>query len=424
MRPPNRQQPAPSAANQEPTYVKITIQDTKDFPEEIISELYTDISTFDNRLLFECDGLTKQSGIDFMSCPLNVALKLRVVRRLPQGPTAMWHVVLPLTLISKYLLQPPHEWETWLGLFPISQSLETYPPEVMFNQSVHMISRVEFPKLRLRFIYHNPELKAQLAAQLESQEEDSRRKMEVSQSIGQQKFKDLSMLRRGVRAEGPAATITNGASTMGGSSPSSDARFRDGIAGAVRGIDVLRQELSVLAQQSGLPMPAALGLDQVASNNGPGVLIEMHCHQLADVCQTLQTYASARHASDSQEMYIAEGIRLALQGSFGAGSEDGTKARQVASDFVGKDPKVEELALSIQTCRPLIWDTLGEVAAMARKQVALQNQVQAMAHQLERLQQGIGAQQIEESMPRHALRTSSHDSQACGTTSDSVNLSA
>lgn len=203
------------AVAQEPTFVRISIHDSKDFPKEpseLASELFTDIATQDNRLLFECEGLIKTSGIDFMNCPLNVVFKLRVGRRLHTDSVTLWHVVLPLTLISKYLVQPPFEWETWLGLFPVSQRLDVYPADAMFNQSVHLIGKAEFPKLRLRFCYHNPVLKVQLEAKRESEEEDILRKAKETRSIGQKKFQELSQimdqkLKRVARTEGGAATL-------------------------------------------------------------------------------------------------------------------------------------------------------------------------------------------------------------------------
>merc|ERR1719426_383271 len=102
-----------------------------------------------------------------MNCPLSVTIKLRVMRRMQQGPVMLWHVLLPLQQIGKNLLGPPHEWETWIGLLPNNQSLDLHPPDVMFTQAVHLISRPEFPKLRLRFKYFNPQLQAQVQAQME-----------------------------------------------------------------------------------------------------------------------------------------------------------------------------------------------------------------------------------------------------------------
>merc|ERR1719410_30574 len=183
--------------------LNIAIQDSKDFPGDVAQaqDLYSEFTMADGRGLFECPGLVKATGIDLMNCPLTVVLKLRVRRRLQQGAVVLWHVVLPLPLISKYLLQPPHEWETWIGLFPNTQSLEAHPPETMFTQAVHLISRPDFPKLRLRFTYHNPEFQAQISAQNEAQQQESRRRKELCEKVGRQQFEEIHKLTRGLQGE-------------------------------------------------------------------------------------------------------------------------------------------------------------------------------------------------------------------------------
>merc|ERR1719183_1427496 len=107
---------------------------------------------------------------------------------MPQGAIVLWHVVLPLPFISQYLITPPHEWETWIGLFSNTQSLETHSPDMMFTQALHLISRPEFPKMRLRFTYHNPELQAQALAIQEHQEQESRRRKEQTEQVGRAQF--------------------------------------------------------------------------------------------------------------------------------------------------------------------------------------------------------------------------------------------
>merc|ERR550532_3606052 len=136
-----------------------------------------------------------------MNCPLSLILRLNVRRKVPQGGIVLWHVVLPLPLISKYLLNPPHEWETWIGLFPNTQSLEAHPPDTMFTQAVHLISRPDFPKLRLRFTFHNPELQAQISAQNEAQQQESRRRKELCEKVGRQQFEEIHKLTRGLQGE-------------------------------------------------------------------------------------------------------------------------------------------------------------------------------------------------------------------------------
>lgn len=199
------------------TSVNIAILNSKDFPPDVcpVDELYSEFTMVDGRVLFSCPALVKATGIDLMNCPLTVVLKLRVKRRQPGNLSmVLWHVVLPLGVISKYLLQPPHEWETWIGLMPNTQSLEAQPPETMFTQSVHLISRPEYPKLRLRFTYHNPELQAQVSAQLEQQQQESRRRMELTQQAGRASFEEVSKLTRTLRGDNSLSN-SNAASREG-----------------------------------------------------------------------------------------------------------------------------------------------------------------------------------------------------------------
>lgn len=198
------------------TFVNIAIQDAKDFPSDIASmqELYSEFTMTDGSLLFECQNLVKATGIDLMNCPLSIGLHLRVRKRIPQGAVVLWHLVLPLSVISKYLLGPPHEWETWIGLFPNTQRLDAHPPDTMFAQAVHLISRPEFPKLRLRFRYHNPELQAQLSAQREVREQESRRRTELTQQVGRAQFEEIQKLTSTLRGDNAVADREGAASTV------------------------------------------------------------------------------------------------------------------------------------------------------------------------------------------------------------------
>lgn len=202
-----------SVAPQAGTSVNIAILDSKDFPGEVapINELYSEFSMMDGTVLFECPGLMKATGIDLMNCPLSVVLQLRIRRRMPQGPLVLWHVVLPLPLISKHLMGPPYEWETWLGLLPNTQDLNSHPADMMFTQAVHLISRPEFPKLRLRFTYHNPQLQAQVHAQQEQQEQEDKKRREQTEHIGRAQFQDIHNLMRQVKSSGTSSASANAA---------------------------------------------------------------------------------------------------------------------------------------------------------------------------------------------------------------------
>lgn len=212
-------------AQQAGTSVNIAILDSKDFPAEVapIAELHSAFSMVDGTSLFDCPGLLKSTGIDLMNCPLSVVLRLQVRRTTPHGPMVLWHVVLPLPIISKHLMSPPHEWETWIGLFANSQDLNAHPADVMFTQAVHLISRPEFPKLRLRFTYHNSQLQAHALAQQEREEQETKRLEQLNQQVGKAQFQDIFNLMSSVR-ESNNPSVAAAAAAAAGPLPSNATR--------------------------------------------------------------------------------------------------------------------------------------------------------------------------------------------------------
>eukprot|EP00811_Abedinium_folium_P002712 NODE_12490_length_1221_cov_11.524680.p1 GENE.NODE_12490_length_1221_cov_11.524680~~NODE_12490_length_1221_cov_11.524680.p1 ORF type:complete len:348 (-),score=115.30 NODE_12490_length_1221_cov_11.524680:101-1144(-) len=304
------------------TSVNIAIQDSKDFPAEVAPthELYSEFAMADGRVLFECPGLEKTTGIDLMNCPLSVVLKLRVRRRLPHGSIVLWHVVLPLPLISKYFSNPEHKWETWIGLWPNTQCLDSFAPDLMFTQSVHLISRPEFPKLRLRFTYHNPQLQAQFLAEREQQQQEARRRMELTQQLGKAEFEEIQKLTRTVRdgavahnewgdtsnssatvAVAVAATATaavlggDGGGTSGvrpaSTSAAQQERVAEALQSALRFIGDVHQILASESAEkqlvaSGAPaLPPELRSVDVLGSAVPEALVEAHCQQLRQCLQ-------------------------------------------------------------------------------------------------------------------------------------------
>lgn len=130
-------------------FLNISIVDSKHFLEP--EHLFTELATSDGCVLFECASLLKANGIDLMNCPLQISLKI-FVRRRDEGTPILHHMVLPLAVISKQVLQPPHEWETWVGLLPSNNSLEVCAPSDMFAHAViNLLADKTSPKLRLKF---------------------------------------------------------------------------------------------------------------------------------------------------------------------------------------------------------------------------------------------------------------------------------
>jgi hypothetical protein len=335
---PQEQAPGLQAPNHQPqpqanTSLNIAIQDSKDFPAEVanLSELYSELAMVDGRVLFECPGLVKATGIDLMNCPLTVVLKLRVRRRMPAGAMVLWHVVLPLPLISKYLYQAPHEWETWIGLFPSTQSLEAYNPDTMFTQSVHLISRPDCPKLRLRFTYHHPELQAHIAAQREMQQQESRRRVELTQQVGRANFEEIHKLTRTLR--------------------DSSLMEREGSEGA-SGTAMAAAPASAMQSQQPLEPEAFRASEAEAAPE-----------------------ARMAHGIGSEvEQLLAEGLRTALMGLLE--DSDGGKIPRATSNL---SPASTEQLISIQTRYPSLWEAYREVSALAKERFSLLEQVNTQA---------------------------------------------
>lgn len=439
------------------TSVNIAILDSKDFPTDVapINELYSEFIMADGRVLFECPGLVKTTGIDLMNCPLNLVLKLRARRRAPQqapqqGSVVLWHVVLPLPLISKYLLNPPHEWETWIGLLPNTQNLDVHPPDTMFTQCVHLISRPEFPKLRLRFTYHNPQLQAQLQQQREQQQQEVRRRMEFTQQVGRAQFEELQKLTRSMRGDSvaldspqqssvePAIGVPGGidSSEMMRSSPQSvdiqslgigaagaapgdlaiavtdavpadrgevvNERLREALISALRFVGDVRHMLATQPAAPGRPgvqLPLPVDSAEVLGSNAPGAVVEDHCRQLRQSLQLLSSTPAANGAvrdDGDSEALLEEGLRMALMGMLADCPSDG--GGQVPRTLTNLSSATNSQLSSIQGRFPSLWESLREVSTLANERAALleaQRQDGEPRVSLESLQAGEAKKHVE-----------------------------
>mmetsp|Transcript_142942 Transcript_142942/g.252363 ORF Transcript_142942/g.252363 Transcript_142942/m.252363 type:complete len:434 (+) Transcript_142942:153-1454(+) len=324
----------PQQAN---TSINIAILDSKDFPSDVapLEELYSEFAMADGRVLFECPELIKRTGIDLMNCPLNIVLKLHVRRRMPQGPVMLWHVVIPLPVISKYLLNAPHEWETWIGLLPNTQSLESHPAETMFTQAVHLISRPEFPKIRLRFTYHNPELQAQLLAQREQAEQEAQRRAEHNKQLGQAQFQDIHKLF------GKVKDTT--------SQPQG------------RAADQMRDNLS-------------------SSTGSHSAATVMMPSPAAPVMVAAEPVAAPAENDGDVEQLLVEGLRMALMGMLD--DSDGSKMPRTSTNLSATST---DQMRTIQGGYPNLWQLYREVSHLAKDRATLlsqQHELQARCLQL------------------------------------------
>jgi len=414
------QQASPAAAqDQVSTSVNIAILDSKDFPSDVapVQELYSEFAMSDGRILFECPGLVKATGIDLMNCPLNVILKLRVRRKIATGTMVLWHVVLPLPQISKYLLNPPHEWETWLGLFPNTQILEAHPPDHMFTQSVHLISRPEFPKLRLRFTYHNPELQEKLMAQRELQEQESQKRKEFTQKMGRAQFEEIQKLTRTARDSGnpsgrdsPSLRSGNASSASASgpiiarsanghhgdsansfmpiavNAPDEHERLRETLDTTLKFMQSVQQMLTQHSRSGSVgslaPQPPPLLTSaEVMSSSAPTSLVEAHCAQLQR-CLLYQQSAPTNHAAHRSgrgdageaEPTLTEGLRMALMGMLE--DADSAKVPRTATNL--SSASSDQLTL-IQSQFPALWDAYREVSAVAKERAGLLEEVASLA---------------------------------------------
>jgi len=453
------QQAAPAQAqDQASSSVNIAILDSQDFPSEVApaQELYSEFAMADGRVLFECTALVKSTGIDLMNCPLNMILKLRVRRRASAGAMVLWHVVLPLPIISKYLLSPPYEWETWIGLFPNTQMLEALPPDQMFTQAVHLISRPEFPKLRLRFTYHNRALQEKLSAQREMQEQETQRRREVTQKMGRAQFEEIQKLTRTARSAGSpsehdtpprqssnasaAAIVPGQIGSMSGSSqqidcatvavtvPNEEERLREALFSALRFTQGVQQMVAQPTNNGPAgahapPPPPPLNTMEVMSSSSPASLIDPYCEQLR---RCLLHQHSSAPSPGSQltgpcggrevESMLTEGLRMALMGMLQ--ESDSTAIPRTATNL--SDESSDQL-MSIRGRFPTLWDAYREVSAVAKDRARLLEEVTSFAkeratlvEQQRRLQEHVNALR-QESAEHEQQRTSSEASQQAET---------
>lgn len=348
--------PAPSQASQQSqpqpqanTSINIAILDSKDFPNDVapLEELYSDFAMADGRVLFECEKLTKTTGIDLMNCPLNIILKLHVRRRMAQGPVMLWHVVVPLPVISKYLLNAPFEWETWIGLLPNTQSLDSHPPETMFTQAVHLISRPEFPKLRLRFTYNNPELQAQISAQREQAEQAAQRRDAHNKQIGQANFQDIfSMMKPKVEPK-----VEPKVKETGGQAQSRSAGYpRDPL-----------MDTTGVANTVVVPSAAPVMVP-------PEPVVQSDTPQLKDVVEVREEATPASSNRDVEQLLV-EGLRMALMGMLD--DSDGAKIPRTSTNLSSTSTD------QMQTIRggyPNLWQLYREVSHLAKERATLLSQ--------------------------------------------------
>ena len=362
------------------TFLNVSIADAKHFPESASAdELFSELATSDGCPLFECATLVKSSGIDLMDCPLQLNLKLHVRRRLPEGAALLWHMVLPLAVISKNLLQPPHAWDTWLGLLPANQSLETHAPEMMFTQAViHLLAKPEYPKLRLQFKYHNPALRAKMALQKQTEQEWRQQQNLKAASYGQQRFQDLQSLgglleKRPTDKSDKASACEEDAASQGNNAgeasqaPASEPPPRTDVDARVHAGESDRHDRVSLALDACLQLlfeqqsahgvqydPSDLSIERLAACDAPVELIKSH-------------FQGLRLAESVDEQGLADSLQYALLGTL---DDFGTQASGLAQP---------SQLLAVRERYPLIWPICRQISKLANDRVRLVEEIEASA---------------------------------------------
>mmetsp|Transcript_6542 Transcript_6542/g.15108 ORF Transcript_6542/g.15108 Transcript_6542/m.15108 type:complete len:427 (-) Transcript_6542:37-1317(-) len=366
---------------EEATFLNVSIADAKNF-ETPAEELFSELATCDGCALFECAGLVKPSGIDLMDCPLQLNLKLHVRRRLPEGAALLWHMVLPLAVISKNLLQPPHVWETWLGLLPANHSLDAHSPDMMFAQAViHLLAKPDYPKLRLQFTYHNPELRAKMALQKQTEQERRQQQNLQAASYGQQRFQDLPLgllEKRSQESDQPEEAGKEEARVQDAPKDASpevipeptqvfDLSQTEFCAESSRAEEKLRETLHVALQgmsqlQSVVGVPATpVSLDMSGDPVAVGQLFHALHSRLVQISQGAQ----------ADEQNLADSLQYALLGTL--------------DDFSGTGPAASGIAeptsqlLAVRQRFPLLWPICRQVSKLANERVRLMEEIEANA---------------------------------------------
>jgi len=406
---------AAAPAQEASTSVNIAILDSKDFPAEVAptSELHTEFVMADGAVLFKCGNLVKASGIDLMNCPLNLVLKLLVKRR--GNPMVLWHLVLHLPTISKSLVNPPFEWETWIGLFPNTQNLDQHPPETMFTQAVHLISRPDFPKLRLRFSYHNPQLQEQLTAQQKQKDEESRRRVEETQKFGKAEFEEIQRMAMSggtvsqATSSGRAKEVPRPAAARDVQTPSADAggrgagmqstagpdrpqqvavpisrsseerlqeamlsslRFMDGVRGWLENQQAQRRGMSEMTAP-----PRPLDPNEVLGSPNPAALVDSHCQHLRHCMQAVPAGGPGQPlANDAEvEAMLCEALQMAMMGML-----DHRDEGKMPTTMTNLSSSTTDQLSSVRKRYPRLWDTLAEVSTMSTERASLMEQQRRM----------------------------------------------
>jgi len=401
--------PAPPEARVSETSVNIAIEEMKDFSESVapLRELYSEFCTADGKCLFECQGLTKDTGIDLMDCPLNINLKLRVRRRMPQGAHVLWHVVLPMPLISKHLLSPPYEWQTWIGLLPNTMNLDAHPADVMFTQSVHLISRPDFPKLRLRFKYNNFELQAQQQAQKEREDHDLKQRDDMSRNVGKKAFEDLqsfqSLFKAPASSSGsvgqPAASAAGydaerqpvqGAS-VNVEAPSQNHQDGAVVAVALQFASAVRDLLATAQgrHETAAPLPVPT-VGEVLSSQAPSQMMDATCKPLLQRLQVALMSAqnggpNGRNAGSNNaelERELVNALQMAQMGIID--DSEGSKIPRTATNL--SSTSAEQIS-NIQNRFPGLMDSYRQVSLLAKERAALQQEQSKWSDARRRLQE-------------------------------------
>lgn len=292
--------------------MNIAVEDARNFNGDVCSveHLYCEYTTFEGRILFECQGVIQDSGFDMLDCAL-VDLRLNVRKGMARDSPRIYHAALPMRFISSQLLAPPFEWKGWVSLLPQGMCLDACADMMMFAQTAHCMQVPDSPRLLLRIQCRNPELQAQLIAVSEHRTQELRAREQAEVSRGKQLFKEVHAFLPTLYT----GTDTTACSPVGFFQEMHVSRRREEVSSleeSLRGaLGCLRDMRDILADQraggggcdggrdssggsGGVAVPPALDMSDLLTSPAPEALLADYGQQLSRCVGAFAEAAASR----------------------------------------------------------------------------------------------------------------------------------
>lgn len=342
----------PMAANAQDAQLQVVLVEDKDFPNsaDLFSEIYTVNPGRGETLIHSAEAISNGSSVTLKG--YQGELRVRIRQRFVHNP-AQWHVLIALSQIRKSLETAPFEWDGWLGVFPSSFSLEAQGPEVMFTHAVHLISKSEGPKIRIRLVYRDRTLQAQRGKEEREQQEANE---EAVTAYGQHSFKELQTLlnSRPSRKAGlqGAARQEDRSRAKVLDLERNEATAKEALQAAITCLMKVQETLDVFEHGQKGAAPKLPSVEEILASSSPGRLLERYL-------QHLQGRLKGHLAGPFTEADVAEVLRSALAG---------------ALDQVTGPPSTDPNAVQTRTMKAKwrsVWNQLTEVSKIVQEKERL-----------------------------------------------------